>query len=120
AGRDRRNALWQQRQRSAQLLEVVHKYPDFPIVLEAMRECLHDVYDLPALRQLLTDIAARRVALVEVETATPSPFAQSLLFGQFGYVAEFLYGGDSPLAERRAAALSIDSTLLTELLGRAE
>ena len=120
AGRDRRNALWQQRQRSAQLLEVVHKYPDFPIVLEAMRECLQDVYDVPALRQLQTDLAAARIRLVEVQTPTPSPFAQSLLFGQFGYVAEFLYGGDSPLAERRAAALSIDSSLLTELLGRAE
>jgi len=120
AGRDRRNALWQQRQRSAQLLEVVHKYPDFPIVLEAMRECLQDVYDVPALRGLQSDLAAGRVRLVDVETPTPSPFAQSLLFGQFGYVAEFLYGGDSPLAERRAAALSIDSSLLTELLGRAE
>jgi ATP-dependent Lhr-like helicase len=120
AGPDRRNALWQQRQRSAQLLEVVHRYPDFPIVLEAMRECLRDVYDVPALRQLLADIAARRIRLVETQTQTPSPFAQSLLFGQFGYVAEFLYGGDSPLAERRAAALSIDSSLLTELLGRAE
>jgi ATP-dependent helicase Lhr and Lhr-like helicase len=120
AGRDRRNALWQQRQRSAQLLEVVHKYPDFPIVLEAMRECLQDVYDVPALRQLHKDFAAGRIRLVDVQTPTPSPFAQSLLFGQFGYVAEFLYGGDSPLAERRAAALSIDASLLTELLGRAE
>ena len=120
AGPDRRNALWQQRQRSAQLLEVVHRYPDFPIVLEAMRECLRDVYDVPALRQLLADIGARRIRLVETQTQTPSPFAQSMLFGQFGYVAEFLYGGDSPLAERRAAALSIDSSLLTELLGRSE
>ena len=120
AGQGRRNALWQQRQRSAQLLEVVHKYPDFPIVLEAMRECLDDVYDVPALRELLADVAARRIRLVDVTTPTPSPFARSLLFGQFGYVAEFLYGGDSPLAERRAAALSIDSSLLTELLGRAE
>jgi len=113
----RRSPLWQQRQRSAQLLEVARNYPSFPIVLEAVRECLQDVYDLPALQQLMRDVGARRITMAEVSTPTPSPFARSLLFG---YVAAFLYEGDSPLAERRAAALSLDSSLLAELLGRAE
>lgn len=113
----RRSPLWQQRQRAAQLLEVARKYPDFPVVLETIRECLQDVYDVPALVALMTGIAHRRVRVVEVETARPSPFAASLLFG---YVGAFMYEGDSPLAERRAAALSLDSTLLAELLGRVE
>jgi ATP-dependent Lhr-like helicase len=113
----RRSPLWQQRQRSAQLLEVARTYPSFPIVLESVRECLQDVYDVAALRALMRDISSRRVRLVEVEPALPSPFAQSLLFG---YVAAFLYEGDSPLAERRAAALSLDPGLLADLLGRAE
>jgi ATP-dependent Lhr-like helicase len=113
----RRNPLWQQRQRSAQLLDVARKYPSFPIILETVREVLQDVYDLPALGELTADIAARAVRLVEVETTSPSPFARTLLFG---YVAAFMYEGDSPLAERRAAALSLDPTLLAELLGRAE
>jgi ATP-dependent Lhr-like helicase len=113
----RRNPLWQQRQRSAQLLDVARKYPSFPIILETVREVLQDVYDLPALAELTTDIANRQVRMVEVETTSPSPFARSLLFG---YVAAFMYEGDSPLAERRAAALSLDPTLLAELLGRAE
>jgi len=113
----RRNPLWQQRQRSAQLLDVARKYPSFPVILETVREVLQDVYDLPALAQLTGDIAGRTVRMVEVETASPSPFARSLLFG---YVAAFMYEGDSPLAERRAAALSLDPTLLAELLGRAE
>ncbi|MEJ7629295.1 MAG: DEAD/DEAH box helicase, partial [Nocardioidaceae bacterium] len=113
----RRSALWQQRQKSAALLEVASKYGSFPIVLEAVRECLQDVYDLPALLQLMRDIEARRVRVVEVETATPSAFARSLLFG---YVAEFIYEGDSPLAERKAAALALDPALLSELLGRTE
>jgi ATP-dependent Lhr-like helicase len=113
----RRSPLWHQRQRAAQLLEVARKYPDFPIVLETVRECLQDVYDVPALVELMTGIAARRVRVLEVETARPSPFAASLLFG---YVGAFMYEGDSPLAERRAAALSLDSTLLAELLGRVE
>jgi ATP-dependent helicase Lhr and Lhr-like helicase len=113
----RRNPLWQQRQRSAQLLDVARKYPSFPIILETVREVLQDVYDLPALAALTTEIATRQVRLVEVETSTPSPFARSLLFG---YVAAFMYEGDSPLAERRAAALSLDPQLLAELLGRAE
>jgi ATP-dependent Lhr-like helicase len=113
----RRSPLWQQRQRSAQLLEVARKYPSFPIILETVREVLQDVYDLPALAALTADIAARKVRLVQVETEVPSPFARTLLFG---YVAAFMYEGDSPLAERRAAALSLDPTLLAELLGRAE
>ncbi|MEO7722088.1 MAG: ATP-dependent helicase [Pseudolysinimonas sp.] len=113
----RRSPLWQQRQRSAQLLEVARKYPSFPIILETVREVLQDVYDLPALNELTNEIATRKVRLVEVETEVPSPFARTLLFG---YVAAFMYEGDSPLAERRAAALSLDPTLLAELLGRAE
>jgi ATP-dependent Lhr-like helicase len=113
----RRTPLWQQRQRSAQLLEVASRFGTFPIVLEAVRECLQDVYELPALVDLMRKVAARRVRVVEVETVQPSPFARSLLFG---YVATFMYEGDAPLAERRAQALTLDATLLAELLGRAE
>ena len=113
----RRSPLWQQRQRASQLLSVAAKYPSFPIVLEAVREVLQDVYDLPALTALAGEIESRRIRVVEAETEQASPFARSLLFG---YVAAFMYEGDSPLAERRAAALSLDSTLLAELLGRAE
>ena len=113
----RRSPLWQQRQRSAQLLEVAARYPSFPIVLEAIRECLQDVYDLPALVDLLKSVERREVRVVDLATPTPSPFAGTLLFG---YVAQFLYEGDSPLAERRAAALSLDQSLLAQLLGRAE
>ncbi|MBX7432997.1 ATP-dependent helicase [Mycobacterium sp. Y57] len=113
----KRSPLWHQRQRAAQLLDVARHYPDFPIVLEAVRECLQDVYDVPTLTALMGRIASRRVRLLEVETATPSPFAASLLFG---YVGAFMYEGDSPLAERRAAALALDPTLLAELLGRVE
>lgn len=113
----RRSPLWHQRQRAAQLLEVARKYPDFPIVLETVRECLQDVYDVPTLTRLMADIAQRRVRIAEADTAAPSPFAASLLFG---YVGAFIYEGDVPLAERRAAALSLDSTLLAELLGRVE
>jgi len=112
-----RSPLWQQRQRASQLLEVAQKYPSFPIVLETVREVLQDVYDVPSLLGVADDIAGRRIRLVETETEQPSPFARSLLFG---YVAAFMYEGDTPLAERRAAALSLDSTLLGELLGRAE
>jgi ATP-dependent helicase Lhr and Lhr-like helicase len=110
----RRTPLWQQRQRSAQLLTVASKYEQFPVVLEAMRECLQDVYDLAGLRELMAEVQARRVRVVEVSTPSPSPFARSLLFG---YVGMFLYELDAPLAERRAAALALDSTLLAELLG---
>ena len=113
----RRSPLWQQRQRSAQLLEVAVKYPSFPIVLEAVRECLQDVYDVPALLGLMRDLASRKIRVVDVATTQPSPFARSLMFG---YVAAFMYEGDSPVAERRAAALSLDQGLLAELLGRAE
>jgi ATP-dependent Lhr-like helicase len=110
----KRQPLWQQRQRSAQLLAVASQYEQFPVVLEAMRECLQDVYDLPGLRELMGDVRARRVRVVEVQTPQASPFARSLLFG---YVGMFLYETDTPLAERRAAALSLDTTLLAELLG---
>lgn len=113
----KRTPLWQQRQRSAQLLDVARKFPTFPIVLETVRECLQDVYDLPALKELASAVERREIRLVETTTPQPSPFARSLLFG---YVGAFLYEGDSPLAERRAAALSLDPTLLNELLGRAE
>ena len=113
----KRTPLWQQRQRASQLLQVASEFGSFPIVLEAVRECLQDVFDVPGLAELMGDIEARRVRLVEVTTQEPSPFARSLLFG---YVAQFLYEGDSPLAERRAAALSLDSGLLAELLGKAE
>ena len=113
----RRSPLWQQRQRSAQLLEVAAKYPSFPIVLEAVRECLQDVYDLPALVALMRRVDRREISVVDVDTQQPSPYARTLLFG---YVAQFVYEGDSPIAERRAAALSLDQGLLAELLGRAE
>ncbi|WP_083841700.1 Lhr family helicase [Mobilicoccus pelagius] len=113
----RRQALWQQRQRAAQLLEVASRYPEFPIVLEAVRECLQDVFDVPGLVELMRAVGSRSVSLVSIDTEHPSPFARSLLFG---YVAQFLYEGDSPLAERRAAALALDPTLLAELLGRGE
>ncbi|MFG2432387.1 DEAD/DEAH box helicase [Streptomyces sp. NPDC048590] len=113
----KRTPLWQQRQRASQLLQVASEFGSFPIVLEAVRECLQDVFDVPGLTELMGDLESRRVRLVEVTTPEPSPFARSLLFG---YVAQFLYEGDSPLAERRAAALSLDSHLLAELLGRAE
>uniref|UniRef100_UPI0038CDB3D2 Lhr family ATP-dependent helicase n=1 Tax=Nocardia bovistercoris TaxID=2785916 RepID=UPI0038CDB3D2 len=113
----KRAPLWQQRQRSAQLLDVARKFPTFPILLETVRECLRDVYDLPSLRDLLGRVAHRKVRIMEVETATPSPFANALLFD---YIGQFMYEGDSPLAERRAAALSLDSGLLAELLGRVE
>lgn len=112
---DRRQPLWQQRLRSAQLLAVAARFPDFPVLLEAARECLQDDFDVAALTALMRDVAERRVRVVEVTTPTPSPFAQSLLFG---YTAQFLYDGDAPLAERRAAALTLDPTLLAELLGQ--
>lgn len=110
----KRAPLWQQRLRSAQLLEVARKYPEFPMILETVREVLHDVYDLDSLSELSAKIAAREVRLAEVTTESPSPFAQSLLFG---YVGEFMYEGDQPLAERRAAALQLDTNLLADLLG---
>lgn len=114
---DRRTPLWQQRQRASHLLQVASDYPDFPIVLETMRECLNDVYDVPALTSLLERIRSGSVRVATVATDHPSPFARSLLFG---YVATFLYEGDAPLAERRAQALSVDTELLADLLGTSE
>jgi ATP-dependent helicase Lhr and Lhr-like helicase len=109
-----RTALWQQRQRAANLLQVASRYPSFPILLEATREVLQDVFDLPGLRELLTQLRSRRVRVVSVETPSASPFAQSLLFG---WVGQYMYEYDAPLAERRAAALALDRDLLRELLG---
>ncbi len=113
----RRTPLWQQRLKSQSLLEVAAKYGEFPIVLETFRECLRDVFDLPALVRLLGRLQRRELSLVEVETAVASPMASSLLFD---YVATYMYEGDTPNAERRAAALSLDRDLLRELLGQEE
>ncbi len=113
----RRTPLWQQRLKAQSLLEVARNYPDFPIVLETFRECLRDVLDLPGLVELLTKLHRREISLVEVETPTASPMASSLLFD---YVATYMYEGDTPNAERRAAALSLDRDLLRELLGQEE
>ncbi len=113
----KRSPLWQQRQRSAQLLEVARRYPTFPIILETLREVLQDVYDVPALLRIARAIGERKIRLIETEPSQPSPFARDLLFG---YVGAFMYEGDSPLAERRAAALSVDPALLSELLGKVE
>ena len=110
----KRSPLWQQRLRASSLLEVASRYPDFPMILEAMREVLQDVYDVRALEDVLRQIDTRQMSVVEVETEFPSPFARSLLFG---YVGEFMYGGDTPVGERRIAALSVDPQVLRELLG---
>ena len=112
-----RTPLWQQRQRSADLLAEAAKFPDFPILLEATRECLRDVFDVPALREVMADLRSRRTRLVPVDTEHASPFAQSLLFR---WVGVYMYEGDAPLAERRAAALTLDRDLLRELLGSEE
>ncbi|QGG96370.1 Lhr family helicase [Actinomarinicola tropica] len=114
---DQRTALWQQRQRAADLLRVASAYPEFPILLETTRELLNDVFDLPALREVLSDLRSRKVRAVAVETPRSSPFAQSLLFG---WIGQFMYDYDAPLAERRAAALALDRDLLHELLGAEE
>ncbi len=113
----RRTPLWQQRLKSQSLLEVAQDFPRFPVILETYRECLQDVFDLPALDKLLRGIHSRELSLVEVETPTASPFASSLLFD---YVATYMYEGDTPNAERRATALSLDRELLRELLGQDE
>jgi ATP-dependent Lhr-like helicase len=113
----KRTPLWQQRLKAQSLLEVAKRYGQFPIVLETYRECLQDVLDLPGLHQLLTGLHTRELSLVEVETERASPFASSLLFD---YVATYMYEGDTPNAERRAAALSLDRDLLRELLGQEE
>jgi ATP-dependent Lhr-like helicase len=113
----KRTPLWQQRLKSQSLLEVARDFPRFPVILETYRECLRDVLDLPALDELLRKLHSRRLTLVEVETQTASPFASSLLFD---YVATYMYEGDTPNAERRAAALALDRELLRELLGQEE
>jgi ATP-dependent helicase Lhr and Lhr-like helicase len=112
-----RTPLWQQRLKAQGLLQVARKYASFPIVLETYRECLQDVFDLPALKRLLGRLRARELDLVDVETATASPFASSLLFD---YIATYMYEDDTPPAERRAQALSLDRDLLRELLGQEE
>jgi ATP-dependent helicase Lhr and Lhr-like helicase len=113
----KRTPLWQQRLKAQSLLEVAKRYGQFPVVLETYRECLRDVLDLPGLEQLLRGLHTRELSLVEVETQRASPFASSLLFD---YVATYMYEGDTPSAERRAAALSLDRELLRELLGQEE
>ncbi len=113
----KRTPLWQQRLKSQSLLEVARDFPRFPVILETYRECLQDVLDLPALQELLGGLHSRKVSMVEVETPTASPFASSLLFD---YVATYMYEGDTPNAERRAAALALDRDLLRELLGQEE
>ena len=113
----RRTPLWQQRQRAAQLLAVASQYGTFPVILETVRECLQDVFDVPGLVALMRDLTARTIRLVEVETPTASPFSKSVLFR---YIGAFMYEGDAPLAERRAQALALDSALLAELLGQPE
>ncbi|MEQ8850080.1 DEAD/DEAH box helicase [Botrimarina sp.] len=113
----RRQPLWMQRRRAADLLAVASRYPSFPILLETYRECLRDVFDLPGLVSLLRDIEKRVVRVETVESQQPSPFASSLLFN---YVGNFIYEGDAPLAERRAQALALDHAQLRELLGGAE
>jgi ATP-dependent helicase Lhr and Lhr-like helicase len=112
-----RTPLWQQRQRSADLLAEAAKHPDFPMLLEATRECLRDMFDVPALRGVMADLRSRKTRLVAVDTEHASPFAQSLLFKWIGI---YMYEGDAPLAERRAAALALDRDLLRELLGSEE
>jgi ATP-dependent helicase Lhr and Lhr-like helicase len=113
----KRTPLWQQRLKAQSLLEVAREHPRFPVVLETYRECLRDVLDLPSLTELLRKLHSRQLSLVEVETPTASPFASSLLFD---YVATYMYEGDTPNAERRAAALALDRDLLRELLGQEE
>ncbi|HEV7523856.1 MAG TPA: DEAD/DEAH box helicase [Acidimicrobiia bacterium] len=112
-----RTPLWQQRQRAADLLEVASGFPSFPMLLETTRECLRDVFDVPALREVLTEIRSRKLRVVPVETRRASPFAQSLLFG---WIAAYMYEGDAPLAERRATALALDRDLLRDLMGAEE
>jgi len=113
----KRTPLWQQRLKAQSLLEIAKRYGQFPVVLETYRECLRDVLDLPGLEELLRGLYTHELSLVEVETQRASPFASSLLFD---YVATYMYEGDTPKAERRAAALSLDRELLRELLGQEE
>jgi len=112
-----RSPLWAQRLKAQSLLATVRQYPNFPIVIETYRHALADVFDLPALRSLLRDIQSQAIMIDDVETASASPFARSLVFA---YVAAYLYEQDAPLAERKAQALTLDRALLGELLGQAE
>jgi ATP-dependent Lhr-like helicase len=112
-----RAPLWQQRKRAADLLAVASRYGAFPMLLETYRECLRDVFDMPALVRILDEVGKRQIRVVTFDSQTPSPFASALLFG---FVANYIYEGDAPLAERRAQALSIDQSQLRELLGEAE
>ncbi len=114
---DRRTPLWQQRQRAGTLLEVAARHPEFPMLLETTRECINDVFDVPSLVDLMRSVRERRVRVVAVETTAASPFASSLLFS---WIAQYMYEGDAPLAERRAAALALDADLLRDLLGTDE
>jgi ATP-dependent Lhr-like helicase len=114
---DTRTPLWQMRQRASDLMAVASRYGSFPILLETYRECLQDVFDLPALQEVLRSIQQRHIRVTSVETASASPFARSLLFD---YIAEFMYEGDAPMAERRAQALPHDRERLRELLGQEE
>ncbi|HEX5661014.1 MAG TPA: DEAD/DEAH box helicase [Polyangiales bacterium] len=113
----KRAPLWAQRKRSADLLAVASRYGSFPILLETYRECLQDVFDVPALTELMGQVQQHKVELVTVDADKPSPFSSNLLFS---YIGNFIYDSDAPLAERRAQALSIDHTQLRELLGQAE
>ncbi|HET7784902.1 MAG TPA: DEAD/DEAH box helicase [Myxococcales bacterium] len=113
----RRSPLWAQRKRARDLLQIASRYGSFPLLLETYRECLRDVFDLPGLQETLRRVQDRRLRVTTVDSRTPSPFASSLLFS---YVANFIYDGDAPLAERRAQALSVDQAQLRELLGEAE
>src|SRR5438046_6032346 len=110
-----RTPLWQQRLKAQSLLQVARKYPAFPVVLETYRECLQDVFDLPALKRLLQGLRTRQIDLVDVETPSASPYSASLLFD---YVATYMYEDDTPPAERRAQALSLDRELLRQLLAQ--
>jgi ATP-dependent Lhr-like helicase len=112
-----RAPLWQQRKRAADLLSVAARYGSFPIILETYRECLRDVFDLPALVDVLRRIRSRSLRVASVDSRTPSPFGSALLFN---YVANYIYDGDAPLAERRAQALAVDQAQLRELVGEAE
>ncbi len=112
-----RAPLWQQRKRAYDLLAVAARYPSFPMLLEAYRECMRDVFDMPAFLEILRAISSRQLRVHVVDSKTPSPFASSLLFS---YVANYIYDGDAPLAERRAQALSIDQEQLRDLLGDAD
>ncbi|HEY6958574.1 MAG TPA: crosslink repair DNA glycosylase YcaQ family protein, partial [Candidatus Limnocylindria bacterium] len=113
----RRSPLWHQRRRAGELLQVASRYASFPMILEAYRECLQDVFDMPALLEVLRQIRSRDIRVVTIDSRSPSPFAAALLFS---YVGNFIYEGDAPLAERRAQALTVDPAQLRQLLGEVE